>query len=72
MYTNVFYSQNCLDYFWRAKHKQQIEFYLYFYVPWENGRERQTKKREGKLDKQINRMTHRWTERQERKANEKD
>ncbi len=22
--------------FWRAKHKQQIVFYLYFYVPWTN------------------------------------
>jgi hypothetical protein len=22
------------SYFWRAKHKQQIVFYLYFYVPW--------------------------------------
>ncbi len=25
---------NGLAYFWRAKHKQQIVFYLYFYVPW--------------------------------------
>ncbi len=23
-----------LAYFWRAKHKQEIVFYLYFYVPW--------------------------------------
>ncbi len=22
-------------YFWRAKQKQQIVFYLYFYVPWD-------------------------------------
>ncbi len=34
MQTNVFYSSNSLAYFWRAKHKQQIVFYLYFYVPW--------------------------------------
>jgi hypothetical protein len=26
--------QNGIAYFWRAKHKQQIVFYLYFYVPW--------------------------------------
>ncbi len=25
---------NGLAYFWGAKHKQQIVFYLYFYVPW--------------------------------------
>jgi hypothetical protein len=30
------------------------------------------RKREGKLDKQMSRMTHRMTEGQERKANEKD
>jgi hypothetical protein len=29
---NVFYSSNGLAYFWRAKHKQQIVFFLYFYV----------------------------------------
>ncbi len=28
-----FYYSNGLAYFWRAKHKQQIVFYLYFYVP---------------------------------------
>jgi hypothetical protein len=26
-------SLNGLAYFWRAKHKQQIVFYLYFFVP---------------------------------------
>jgi hypothetical protein len=29
----VFFSWNDPAYFWRAKHKQQIVFYLYFYVP---------------------------------------
>ncbi len=29
-----FIPQNGLAYFWRAKHKQQIVFYLSFYVPW--------------------------------------
>ncbi len=34
MWTNVFYSLNGLAYFWKAKYKKQIVFYLYFYVPW--------------------------------------
>jgi hypothetical protein len=33
MKTNVFDSSNGLAYFWMAKNKQQIVFYLYFYVP---------------------------------------
>ncbi len=36
-YVNVntsFFSSNGLAYFWRAKHKQQIVVYLYFYLPW--------------------------------------
>jgi hypothetical protein len=40
---NVFYSSNGLAYFWRAKHKQQIVFYLYIYVPWEKQFKRRLK-----------------------------
>jgi hypothetical protein len=42
---NVFYSSNGPAYFWRAKHKQQIVFYLYFYVPWKKECDSKSEKR---------------------------
>jgi hypothetical protein len=41
---DIFFSWNEPAYFWRAKLKQQIVFYLYFCVPWLNQYERERDK----------------------------
>ncbi len=68
---NVFYSSNGPAYFWRAKHKQQIVFYLYFYNMFQTKERKEREKISRNIWKKIyfsNNLS--WSDREMQKSRE--